>query len=353
MVIVPVVEKRYREHRIWLPMKHPLVRSKCKPQVGQHFEIGGRAYELHGKIGDGAVGLVRKARRLDSADIFAVKFLAPDPKYIDPSSFDDVARRFEREGNRGTHLDHINLLKVIGYADNAGGRAFKTGTPTNPFIVMEYVENRTLESFISNAPAGDRGTFTVTKERLGIAIQICHALEYLKEKKLVHRDVKPANIFLRTTPRPAGWLAKLGDFGVVKWGDFHAAVATGTLTATSQRGLGTLKYMSPEQAVRPKTVTIKSDIWSLGITLFELFTGQILASAHHVYEIQAARRAHGTTWSRFTGMEITLPNENSDVADLVLEMFLAADGRPPIEKIRGRLEFAYESRFDRSWLEDS
>jgi serine/threonine protein kinase len=217
---------------------------------------------------------------------------------------------------------------------------------------MEYLESRTLESYIHSTPAGDRGTFTLNEPRLSIAIQICHALEYLRDTRLVHRDVKPANIFLRATQRRARWHAKLGDFGVVKWGDFHAAMATGTLTATSQRGLGTLKYMSPEQAVRPKTVTIKSDIWSLGITLLELFTGQILASAHHVYELQAARRTHGTTWSRFGGMEYTLPLENSDVADLVLDTLLAPDGRPSIEKVRGRLEYAYESRFERLWHED-
>jgi serine/threonine protein kinase len=333
-------------------MTHPLVRGKCRPKVGQHFEVSGRTYELRGKIGDGAVGLVRKAQPLSGREMFAVKFLAPDPKYIDPSSFEDVAHRFEREGKRGTHLDHNHLLKIVAYSDNKEGSAFKTGAPSNPFLVMEYLDGRTLENYIHGTPAGDRGIFTINQDRLSIAIQICQALEYLKDTRLVHRDVKPANIFLRGTRRPARWHAKLGDFGVVKWGDFHAAMATGTLTATSQRGLGTLKYMSPEQAVRPKTVTIKADIWSLGITLFELFTGQILASAHHVYELQAARRAHGTTWSRFGGMDYKLPDENSDVADLVLDMFLAADGRPPIEKVRGRLEYAYESRFERSWLED-
>jgi serine/threonine-protein kinase len=249
-------------------------------------------------------------------------------------------------------LEHEHLLKIIAYCENEGGSAFRTGTPTNPFIVMEYLDGRTLESYIRATPDSERGIFLVNQSRLSIAIQVALALEYLKDRRLVHRDVKPANIFLRKSPPPAYWHAKLGDFGVMKWGDFHAAVATGTLTVTTQKGLGTLKYMSPEQAVRPKTVTMKSDIWSLGITLFELFTGQILASAHHVYELQAARRTRGTSWSRFANMGYRLPQESTGLADLVLDMFLAPEGRPSIDKIRGRLEWEYESRLGKDWTDD-
>lgn len=330
---------------------HKLARGRCKPESGQRFVLKGTTYELRGKLGDGAVGLVRKAIPVEGGPTVAIKLLAPDPRYIDTAAFEDVAARFKLEGERGTHVDHNNLLKIIAYCDNSGGSAFKLGTPRNPFLLMEYMEGRTLESYIRNSPDDERGVFTLSQPRLSIAIQICQALEYLKRSHLVHRDVKPSNIFLRATSRAAKYHVKLGDFGVVKWGDFHAAVATGILTVTSQKGLGTLKYMSPEQAVRPKTVTYKSDIWSLGITLFELFTGQILASAHHVYELQAARRSQGTTLSRFAGMECNLPMDNADIAEMVLEMFLAADGRPHVDRIRGRLETTYERRFDTTWRE--
>src|SRR5258708_32251389 len=141
-------------------------------------------------------------------------------------------------------------------------------------------------------------------------------------------DVKPWKIFLKKESVARAWRATLGDFGVMKWGDFHAALATGTLTVVAQKGLGTLKYMSPEQAIRPADVTTKSDIWSLGITLYELFTGHILASAHHVYELQAARRARGTTLSRFQNLHCRVPSDAQGVADLILDMFLAEDGRP-------------------------
>jgi eukaryotic-like serine/threonine-protein kinase len=107
---------------------------------------------------------------------------------------------------------------------------------------------------------------------LSIAACIAQALQYLHQKKLVHRDVKPANIFI---PESSGAglqpLAKLGDFGIMKWGDFQASISTGTLTVTSQQGLGTLKYMSPEQAIAPpREVTVRSDIYSFGIALFRI-----------------------------------------------------------------------------------
>jgi serine/threonine-protein kinase len=115
-----------------------------------------------------------------------------------------------------------------------------------------------------------------------------------------HRDVKPSNEFLSKSSRGEEYpRVKLGDFGVMKWGDFHAPLATGTLTATNQKGLGTLEYMFPELALDPKTVTVRSDIFSLGITLFELFSAQILASSHHVYEIVNARVSRGTTIGRY------------------------------------------------------
>ena len=333
-------------------MPHRLARDNCRPQAGQHFEVGGKMFELRGKLGDGAAGLVRKASPLGMETLFAVKFLAPDPKYIDPSAFEDVARRFKREGERGVHLTHDHLLKILAYCENEKGSAFATRDPKNPFLLMEYLGGKTLESYIRSTQQSEQGVFLLNKSRLSIAIQLADSLKFLRDRRLVHRDIKPANIFLEKTSRPARWLAKLGDFGVMKWGDFHSSFTTGTLTVTAQKGLGTLKYMSPEQAVRPDEVTSKADVWSLGITLFELFTGQILASAHHVYELQNARRLRGNSLSRFGAMSYRLPPENEGVADLVLDMFLAPDGRPAIDKICGRLQWEYSHRFSTEWGDD-
>jgi serine/threonine protein kinase len=135
----------------------------------------------------------------------------------------------------------------------------------------------------------------------------------------------------------------------MKWGDFQASISTGTLTVTSQQGLGTLKYMSPEQAISPKEVTVRSDLYSLGITLFELFTGQILPSPHHVFEILNARLSRGTTASRYLAMGYHISDHDSAIAELVLDMHLRPSGRPSIDRIVGRLKSEWERRAEQDW----
>src|SRR5271155_3544310 len=98
---------------------HRLARQKCRPRLGQRFTTGGQRYEFSGSIGDGAVGLVRKAHNLSSGQTVAVKLLAPDPKYIDEGAFEDVEQRFKREGMRGAHLQHEHLVEIIAYEENA------------------------------------------------------------------------------------------------------------------------------------------------------------------------------------------------------------------------------------------
>lgn len=338
------------------PQPHPLSRSQCCPESGQRLITSGVEYLLGGKLGDGAAGLVRRATRIRDNHEVAVKFLAPDPKYIDEAIFDDVANRFRREGQRGAQLSHPSLVKILAYEDNAGGQAFVTRSPKNPFMLMEIVKGSTLESYIKKeerrrVESNQEKGFIVTAERLAIAVHVSEALQYLHQKKLVHRDVKPANIFLPPQQGENGKRssAKLGDFGIMKWGDFHASVSTGALTVTSHQGLGTLKYMSPEQAIAPKEVTVRSDIYSLGITLFELFTGQILASPHHVFEVINARLARGTTASRIMGMGYRIANEDLGIGELVLDMHLRQSGRPSIDKVRGRLLSAWERWTGDEW----
>lgn len=329
---------------------HFLDRSKCKPRVGLRFKAGDQIFELGGALGDGAAGLVRRAQRLRDKHTVAIKFLAPDSKYIAPETFDDVAARFRREGERSPNLDHAHLVKVLSYSSNEDGSAFEPESPDvqNPFIVMEHIPGRPLESYIRNTPEDQRGRFVVDEPRLRMAVQLASALHYLHSLHIVHRDVKPANIFVSKEEYVP--TAILGDFGIMKWGDFQAALSSGTLTATSQRGLGTLKYMSPEQAVKPKDVTVRSDIYSLGITLYELFTGQILGSLHNVIEITLARLERGTTMSRYYRLGVDLHNDDADIAGIVLDMMLrGATGRPSSERLLGKLSFEFEHRFGRAW----
>jgi len=315
---------------------HRLARSRCHLSAGQRFTAGSRKYEFMGAIGDGAAGLVRKAKDLDTGVAVAVKILAPDPKYIDVAAFDDVEQRFKREGLRGLSLRDPNLIEIIAYEANDDGSHFEGGRVKNPFIVMEYVRGGTLESLIKKLIPG---TSHLTKQTISIASGVANALRYLHDRKMVHRDVKPANIFLsQTSPNIAPSFVKLGDFGIVKWGDFLATAASGTLTVTAQQGLGTFKYMSPEQAVRPKEVTVRSDIFSLGITLYELFTGCILPSQHHVFEIMSARASRDSIIGKLLKLGVRASYHNADIFELVLDMFLTSPkGRPTSTTIAGRM----------------
>ena len=336
-------------------MSHRLTRHLCKPAAGQKFALGATEYVLHGKLGDGAASLVRKAQRSHDNARFAIKFLAPDPKYIDEAVFDDVAARFRREGQRSQQLRYDGLVTVHAYDENYEGRAFAGRGPKNPFILMEEVSGRTLENYIRKEEQRRfekqiPRNFALTPDRLAIAVNVASALSYLHQKKLIHRDVKPANIFLPEVPWGDRPKAKLGDFGIMKWGDFQASVSTGTLTVTSQQGLGTLKYMSPEQALEPREVTVRSDMFSLGITLWELFTGQILASPHHVFQIREARVSRGTTASRLIELGYRVDQADLPVAELILDMFLRSPrGRPQIERVAGRLQSEWERRTDSEW----
>ncbi len=306
---------------------------------GQVFKAGEREYKLGGAVGDGAIGVVRKAQDRESERIVAVKFLAPEPRYVELASVPDIAARFRREGLRGISLHHPNLVQMLAYEDNEDGSCFRANDgPAVPFIVMEYVKGNSLESVIK--ASGPPKSVVIDDRTLFIAHQISEALVFLHEKKVVHRDVKPANIFLSSMshngkPRTV----KLGDFGVCKWSDFKGAVATGALTVTGQRGLGTMKYMPPEQAINPKNVTVRSDMYSLGVTLFELFTSQILPSPHHVFQLTQARMKRGAVGGKLVELGLGyLPPFADDILGPILDMVLTGmSGRPTSKAIRGRL----------------
>ncbi len=130
-------------------MLHDLSRSECRIRAGMLFDAKGEQYEIEGELGDGAVGIVRKAIRKKDSAKFAVKFLAPDPKYIDESVFEDVSARFKREGERGANLQHPNLLKIFAYFENEDGSNFESDYPVNPFLLMERINGKTLHSYIT------------------------------------------------------------------------------------------------------------------------------------------------------------------------------------------------------------
>jgi eukaryotic-like serine/threonine-protein kinase len=205
------------------------------------FPVRLKGYEIIKQLGEGAWGEVVLARQLAGDRLVALKILrkemARDPDYVE---------RFIREGRLAYKLDHPNIVSAIDVGESAG----------TYYFAMEYVEGRSLRDFMA------RERKLPEPFALHLMIQIARALEYANENDIVHRDVKPDNILMDGNGVP-----KLADLGLAK--------EVGSITRITQTGvmMGTPHYMSPEQA-RGVPLDIRSDIYSLGATLYCLLTGR-------------------------------------------------------------------------------
>jgi serine/threonine protein kinase/Tfp pilus assembly protein PilF len=203
-------------------------------------------FELKKELGRGGMGTVYLAERADGEfrQKAAVKLIK---RGMDT---DFIVKRFRHERQILAALNHPNIARLIDGGTSADGL---------PYFVMEYVEGKPLYRFCDELKLG-------TAERLRLFRRICEAVEAAHQLKVVHRDLKPSNILVKTDGTP-----KLLDFGIAKILDSDLASATLEPTATAMR-LMTPEYASPEQ-VCGEPVTPASDIYSLGVLLYELLTG--------------------------------------------------------------------------------
>ena len=236
-------------------------------------------YDVTALIGEGGMGQVYRARDTSLDRDVALKVL-PDAFTADP----DRLARFEREAKVLASLNHPNIGAIYGLETSGDTRA----------LVLELIEGPTLADRIKRGPIP-------LDEALPIAKQIAEALEAAHEKGIIHRDLKPANI-------------KVRDDGTVKVLDFGLAKAldpspvgdpseSPTLTAAAtQMGviMGTAAYMSPEQA-SGQTADKRSDIWSFGVVLFEMLTGQRLFTGETVSHVLASVLKTDPNWARLPG----------------------------------------------------
>jgi len=207
-------------------------------------------YEITEKLGEGGMGIVYKARDLKLDRAVAIKFL---PTHM--SSSEEGKNRFIQEAKSAASLNHPNILNIYEIDDQDGAL----------FFAMEYVEGSTLKQYLKNLESA--GGVPVN-QALGWITQVAQGLKAAHDKNIIHRDIKSENIMLDA----AGNL-KIMDFGLAKLRSGAGITKTGT-------SLGTLSYMSPEQA-EGSAADQRSDIWSLGIVLYELLTGELPFKAEH------------------------------------------------------------------------
>ena len=201
----------------------------------------GERFRLEEKVGSGGMSSVYRAFDPTLERQVAIKLM-----HRDISSDPDQLERFRRESRAVARMNHPHVVTVIDAGEDDGA----------PYIVFEYVEGETLKERIRR-----QGRLPVA-EAVAYAIEIARALECAHSHKLVHRDVKPQNVLIDRDGR-----AKVTDFGIARSMEAQGLTATG-------RVLGTTDYVSPEQALG-HDVTEQSDIYSLGIVLYEMLTGEV------------------------------------------------------------------------------
>jgi serine/threonine protein kinase len=196
-------------------------------------------YEILSELGRGAMGVVFKAQDPLIGRLIALKTItasvAEDPGLLE---------RFRGEAKAAGALQHPNIVTIYEMGESDGA----------PFIAMEYLEGESLAALI------DRRAPIPLPQKVGYLVQTCRALQYAHRRGVIHRDIKPANIMVTLEGE-----VKVVDFGIARVAD-ASKTQTGTL-------LGTLAYISPQQ-IRGKGGNALSDIWSLGIVLYELLAGR-------------------------------------------------------------------------------
>jgi serine/threonine-protein kinase len=205
------------------------------------------SYVIEERIAAGGMGVVYRARRADEQfeRRVAIKVLGS------PLASEDAQRRFRTERQILADFNHPNIAQLLDGGTTGDGV---------PYLVMEYIEGLTIDDYCT------RNGLSIP-DRLRLFTQVCDALQYAHQRLIVHRDVKPSNVLVAADGVP-----KLLDFGIAKLLDGAAGLAAATQTVADARLL-TPRNASPEQ-IRGATITTASDIYSLGVLLYELLTEQ-------------------------------------------------------------------------------
>jgi serine/threonine-protein kinase len=218
--------------------------------VGQ--QIG--PYRILKLLGKGGMGIVYQGMHAKLEQLVAIKVLSPE--FCENST---MRERFVQEAKLQVKLSHPNVVNILNYLEDN----------RNIYLIMEYIQGETLEARLRRS-----GALPVA-ECCRITVGVLEALSFMHRQGIIHRDIKPSNIMIT-------------DSGQIKVTDFGIAKATGEkgLTRTGTQ-LGTVWYMSPEQ-IRGAQVSAASDIYALGVTLFQMATGKVPFQSESDFEIMKA-----------------------------------------------------------------
>jgi len=196
-------------------------------------------------VGHGGMGVVYKAQQKNLGREVALKLISSN--LMDDPAF---AERFTREARAMARMNHPNIIAIYDFGEREN----------HHYLVMEYVDGLNLRQLV-------QGTKLAPAEALQMVPQLCDALQYAHDRGIVHRDIKPENVLVSQEG-----LIKIADFGLAKLSDG----TPGNFTLTQSRQvMGTLNYMAPEQVETPTSVDHRADIYSLGVVIYELLTGEL------------------------------------------------------------------------------
>jgi serine/threonine-protein kinase len=221
------------------------------PSPVQPGEVIADRYRVERVIGMGGMGVVLAARHLALDHLVAIKLLLPD--VVDNT---EAVSRFLREARAAVRIQNEHVARVMDVG------TLPTGAP---YMVMEYLEGSDLSQFVRS-----KGPLPI-EEAVDFLLQACEAVAEAHSLGIVHRDLKPGNLFL-VERADGSRLVKVLDFGISKMTGIGGA--SGVMTSTAAM-MGSPLYMSPEQLASARDVDVRTDIWSLGVILFELLTSKL------------------------------------------------------------------------------
>jgi serine/threonine-protein kinase len=245
-------------------------------------------------LGSGGMGVVVEATHVTLKDRVALKFLR-SPKFADQTTI----TRFLREAQAAARIKSPHVARVLDVGTLDDG---------SPYMVMEFLEGTDLGTLL------EREGVLPIEQAIAYALQTCEALAAAHTSNVVHRDVKPSNLFLTYGPDREP-VVKVLDFGISKMLDGNTS---GSITET-QRGVGSPSYMAPEQMRSAKRVDARADIWSMGVVLYEFLSGQSPFVADTIPELYALILDKTSRPTPLRSLRAEVPEELERVVDRCLE----------------------------------